>query len=253
MSFRHLDRFAQIDSPLTRRSPTARLLGTVLIALGAAILPMGAWPQMAALAFLVVGLAAAARIPPRAFLARLAPPLAFVFLISAAILFLAPGRAVASVGPLTVTDAGLLRVGSVLGRSTAALGAAVILVSTTPFSQVLAALRTLRLPEAVTTSLGLAYRFLYMLNDEVERLRRAARSRNVAAGAAPRRRLLMGITAAVLQRSFARSEQVHRAMLARGYSGRIVPLQPPEERRHSALELAAFALVVAAVSGSAFL
>lgn len=253
MSFQHLDRFAQNDSPLTRRSPVTRLLGAVCIALGAAILPLGSWPQMAGLAALVVGLVAAARIPPLAFLTRLTPPLAFVLAVSGAILFLAPGRAVATVGPLTITDAGVLRVGSVLGRSAVALGAAVILVSTTSFSEVLVALRSLRLPEAITTSLGLAYRFLYMLNDEVERLRRAARSRNAAAGAAPRRRLLMGITAAVLQRSFARSEQVHRAMLARGYAGHLVPLQSHTEGRYPHLELALFALLVAAISGSAFL
>lgn len=207
---------------------------------------------MAALATLVVALAAMARIPPSAFLRRLAPPLAFVVLASAAILFLAPGRAVARVGLLAVTDTGLLQVGSVLGRSIVAIGAAVVLVSTTPFSQVLIALRTLRLPDAVSTSLGLAYRFLYMLTDEVERIRRAARSRNAAAGAAPRRRLFMGITATALQRSFARSEQVHRAMLARGYTGQMVPLRPPADQ-HSILEIVLLAVVVAAVCGSAFL
>lgn len=253
MSFHHLDQFAHTDSPLTRRSPTVRLLGTVVIALGAAVLPLGAWPQMAALALLVAGLAALARIPTGPFLARLAPPLAFVVLVSGAVLFLAPGEPVARVGPLAVTDAGLLRFGSVLGRAAVALGAAVILVSTTPFSQLLEAFRTLRLPEVVTTTLGLAYRFLYILDDEVERLRRAARSRNAAGGSTPRRRLLVGITSAVLQRSFNRSERIHKAMLARGFTGRMPALHPPPAAGRPALELAGLAAVVGALAGSALL
>ncbi|NIP81207.1 MAG: cobalt ECF transporter T component CbiQ [Gemmatimonadetes bacterium] len=253
MSFHHLDQYARVESPLTRRSPTVRLVGTVLIAVGAALLPLGAWPQMVALGSLVGALAAAARIPARGFLLRLAPPLGFVLMVSVAILFLAPGAVVARLGPLAVTDAGLLRFGSAAGRAAVALGAAVILVSTTPFTELIEALRALRLPTAVTTALGLAYRYLYILNDEVERLRRAARSRNAAAGSASRRRLLVGISGAALRRSFDRSERIHRAMLGRGFTGRMPALRPRTAAGHPALEVAALAAVVAAIAVSALL
>ncbi|MGK7312002.1 MAG: cobalt ECF transporter T component CbiQ [Candidatus Longimicrobiales bacterium M2_2A_002] len=253
MSFHHLDQYAHIDSPVSRRSPTVRVLGTVVIALGAALLPLGAWAQMAALGALVLGLAAAARIPPGGFVVRLAPPLGFVLLVSVAVLFLAPGEALVRLGPLTVTDAGALRFGSVLGRAAVALGAAVVLVSTTPFDELVRALRTLRLPEAVTTSLGLAYRFLYILNDEVDRMRRAARSRNASEGAAPRRRLLTGIAGAALRRSFDRSERLHRAMLARGFTGELPTLARPTGDGHPVLEVLLLVAVVAVISGSALL
>ncbi len=245
MSFHHLDQFAGVDSPLTRRSPTVRVVGTVVVALGAALLPLGAWPQLAVLGALVVGLAAIARIPPGSFLARFAPPFGFVLLVSAAVLVLAPGETVARLGPVRVTDAGLLRFGSAVGRGAVALGAAVVLVSTTSFPQLLQAFRALRLPEGVTTTLALAYRYLYVLTDEVTRLRRAAASRNAAAGAAPRRRLLLGITASTLQRSFARSERVHQAMVSRGYTGRMPSLADPPSAGRPALELLALAVLVA--------
>lgn len=230
-----------------------RLLGTVIIALGAALLPLGAWAQLAALGLLVLALAALARIRPRPFLARLAPPLAFVVLVSVALLFLAPGEPVARLGPLHITDAGVLRFGSAMGRAGVALGAAVVLVCTTPFPEMVRALRALRLPALVTTSLGLAYRFLYVLADEVDRLRRAARSRNAATGAAPRRRLLLGITAAALQRSYARSERVHQAMLGRGYSGQVPALHPGTTHGRPVAELLGLAAVVTAVAATAFL
>ncbi len=251
MSFHHLDRYADVPSPLTSVAPVARLLGTATVAVGAAVLPLGAWPQIAALLLLVAVLAALGRIPARVFLLRLAPPLAFVALVSVAVLALAPGRPLLRVGPIPITDAGLVRFGSTLGRGAAALGAATLLVSTTRFTEVVEALRALRLPDVVTTTLGLAYRFLYVLNDEVEQLRRAARSRNAAEGAVKRRTLLLGIAAAALTRSFARSERIHRAMLSRGYAGTMPSLDPHPLDGRSAAALAALAGVVAAVVVSA--
>lgn len=250
MSFHHLDQFAHVDSPLTRRSPTVRLLGAIILAVGAAVLPLGAWRQLAVLALVVVALVALARIRPGAFLARFAPPFAFVVLVSAAILVLAPGRPVASVGPLQVTDAGLLRFGSAAGRAAIGLGAAVILVCTTSFPDILRAFRSLRLPEVVTTSLGLAYRFLYLLTDEVGRLRRAARSRNAAGGAASRRRLMVGISAVAVQRSLARSERVYQAMLSRGYTGHMPSLAPPHRAGRPMLEVGGLLALVTLVVAS---
>ena len=66
MSFHHLDQYASVASPLTRTVPAARVLGVAVLAVGAATLPLGAWPQLAVLGILVAGLVAAARIPPRA-------------------------------------------------------------------------------------------------------------------------------------------------------------------------------------------
>lgn len=253
MSFHHLDQYAHVDSAVTRRPPVVRLLATTLVAIAAAALPLGAWAQLAVLAAVVAALAALARIRIGDFAARLAPPLAFVVLVSVALLFLAPGDAVLRLGPLTLTDAGLLRFGSAVGRGAVALGAAVVLVSTTRFTDLLEALRVLRLPRVVTTSLGLAYRFLYLLTDEVNRLRRAARSRNAGEGSVARRRLLMGVTAAALLRSFERSERVHQAMLARGFTGSIPTLRPPARGGRPALELGSLAVLVTVVVASAWL
>jgi cobalt/nickel transport system permease protein len=251
VSFQHLDQLAGDDSAITRRSPQVRLAGVVLIAVGAASLPLGAWPQLAAMAALVLALAAAAGLTPGRLARRVAPPLGFVLLVSAGVLFLAPGDAVARIAGVTITDAGLLRFGSALGRAAVALGAAVILVSTTRFGDLVRALRSFRLPAVMTDSLGLAYRYLYILDDEVERVRRAARSRNAGAGSAPRRRLLMGIAAAALRRSLDHGDRVHQAMLARGYTGQVPALRPPAYDGRPLLELGTLAIALAALVASA--
>lgn len=253
MSFHHLDQFAGIDSSVTRRDPVVRVLGTVILALGAALLPLGAWAQMAALGLLVLGLATLARLRPGAFLARFLPPFGFVLLVSVAILALAPGEVVVRVGPLGITDAGLLRFGSAAGRAAVAIGAAVVLVSTTSFPELVRALQALRLPEVVTTSLGLAYRYLYVLTDEVARLRRAARSRNAGEGSASRRQLLTGIAAAAFQRSFARSERVYQAMLSRGYTGAMPSLRAPRRAGHPVVDVVVLGVLVLLITGSSLL
>lgn len=253
MSFRHLDRWADIPSPVTRLAPAARLLGTVTVALGSALLPVGAWMQMVVLLALVLAIVGAARIPASAFAARLAGPLLFVLLASCAVLVLAPGDSLWALGPLRVTDTGLVRFASVVGRATPALGAAVVLVSTLRFPELLEALGRLRLPSVVTTALGLSYRLLYTLADEIERLRRAARSRNAGHGAAGRRHTTVGIAASSLTRSFARSERVHRAMLARGYAGVLPTLRAQPMDARSLATLCGVGAVVLVVVSSAYL
>ena len=225
MSFHHLDQYATIPSAITHATPTARVIGTVTLACGAALLPLGAWVALLVLFALVVFVAAAARLPAHAIIARMSGPFVFVLVASAGLLFLVSGNPVARIGPITISDTGLERFAFVLGRASVALGAAVVLVSTTTFPQLLGAFRQLHLPVVVTTSLAVAYRLIYLLVDEMERLQRAARSRNAGGGTASRRRLLIGVTAAGLSRAFARGERTHRAMLARGYRGEIVTLE----------------------------
>ena len=253
MSFHHLDQFAAVPSLLTRTVPTARVLALVVVAVGTATLPLGAWPHLGLLAVLVAGLTAAAKLPARTVVTRLAGPFAFVLLASAALLVLVPGEPVWQFGPVGVSEAGLRRFGFVLGRASVALTAAVILVSTTSFPELLHALRQLRLPGVVTTALGLGYRLLYLLVDEIERLQRAARSRNAGGGAASRRRLLIGIGASAMARAFSRGERTHRAMLARGFAGDLPSLTPRHWDLRSGLLLAALFVTVAAVAVAAHL
>lgn len=219
MSFHHLDQFAHVGSAVTRVPPAGRLVGAVACALAVATLPPHAWPQLGVLAVVSLALLGVARVPPAVVLTRLAWPLALVLLASVALLVVIPGEPLARIGPLTVTAQGADRFAAVLGRAMVALLPAVLLVSTTTFPELLRGLRELRVPTAVATALGLAYRLLYLTVDELERLRRAAQSRNAGRGAARRRHLVTAMAAATLARAFDRAERTHAAMLARGFTG----------------------------------
>jgi len=84
--------------------------------------------------------------------------------------------------------------------------------------------------------------------DELERLKRAARSRNAGHGAARRRDMLIGVTAATLGRAFARGERTHDAMLARGFTGTLPLLHATTWSATAAVQLALLVTVAAAVA-----
>jgi cobalt/nickel transport system permease protein len=247
VSFNHLDRFAQVSSPVTRVPAAGRIVATVALAVVTATLPAGAWAQLGALALVAVTLFAVARVPLTVAVARLAWPLAVVLLASAALLVMVPGAPLVHVGPVAVTDAGADRFAAVMSRALVALLPAVLLVSTTAFPELLHGLRDLKLPPAVATALGLAYRLLYLTVDELERLQRAARSRNAGRGAARRRHLLAAVTAAALTRAFARAERTHAAMLARGFRGELPLLSAPRWTTGAALEVASLTIFAAVI------
>jgi cobalt/nickel transport system permease protein len=252
VSFHHLDQLATVSSAVTRLTPAARVLATAAVAVGAAALPLGAWPHLGALALVSGLLVVAARLPVRLLMRRLAGPFVFVLLASVGVLALAPGTDLLRIGPVGISDEGVRRFGFVLGRASVALTAAVVLVSTTTFPELLQALRSLRLPVVVTTALSLGYRLLYLLVDEMERMQNAARARNAGSGATRRRTLLVGITAAGLARALSRGERTHRAMLARGYTGDLPALTPHPWDRYSTLLLLTLVAAVGIVTVAAY-
>jgi cobalt/nickel transport system permease protein len=252
VSFHHLDQLATVSSAVTRLTPPARVLATATVAIGAAALPLGAWPYLGALALVSGSMVVAARLPVSLLVRRLAGPFVFVLLASVGVLVLVPGHDLVRIGPVGVSDEGVRRFGFVLGRASVALSAAVVLVSTTTFPELLQALRSLRLPVVVTTALSLGYRLLYLLVDEMERMQNAARARNAGHGATRRRTLLVGITAAGLARALSRGERTHRAMLARGYTGDLPALTPHPWDGYSVSLLVTLIATVGIITAAAF-
>ena len=237
MGFHHLDHYAGTASAVTGTTPAARVVGAVGLALCASLVPPGAWTAMAAILALSLGVAFAARIPPGVLLARASVPLGLLVLASVGVLVMAPGSPVAGLGPLRVSDRGVVLFASALGRGASAVVAGVVLVSTTPFPELVTALGELRLPRAVTSSLALAYRFLVVLGEDVTRIRRAAQVRNGGRGRVARRHLAAGMAAAAFARSYDRSERVFRAMRVRGYGDAMPTLAYRRMDRASALRV----------------
>ena len=139
------------------------------------------------------------------------------------------------VGPLVLipTDYGLIKFASILVRSWLSVQAAILLVATTRFPDMIHAFEHLHVPQILTTIVAFLYRYLFVLTDEVMRLLRA-RERAVqqypvkglgeAWRGAPKSRAIWRVN--LFLRSYERSDRIYNAMLARGYIGQLRTLNP---------------------------
>ncbi len=230
-----LDRYQAGASRVHSLDPRAKIVITVLYILSNVLLPDGAW-----LAFLLswlVVLAASALsslgigyVAKRSFVA-----LPFALAAVSAIVAI-PGRPLLDVafGPwqLVATDAGLVRFLSIVIRSWLSVQMAILLTATTPFPDLIHALRHLYVPSIIIAIVSFMYRYLAVLTDEVGRLLRArdARSARLGRGGGGtvrwRARVAGNMAGQLFLRSYERSDRVYNAMLARGYQGQLLTANP---------------------------
>lgn len=102
-------------------------------------------------------------------------------------------------------------------RSTFCIWTMTLLASTTPFEDLLAVLRKLRLPHILITTIALMYRYLSLLSDQSQRMRRARASRTFNPGLVPAWRNLSTLIGHLFIRTAERSERIYAAMCARGW------------------------------------
>jgi cobalt/nickel transport system permease protein len=91
-----------------------------------------------------------------------------------------------------------------------------LLVATTPLPDLLRGLETIRVPVFLVTTIQFLYRYLFLIPEEAGRMRRAAASRGGMSFPAASAAL-----AGLFVRSYERAGEIHRAMLARGFTGRL--------------------------------
>ena len=136
--------------------------------------------------------------------------------------------------PLVDHATGLAVLGAVAAKAAIGTVSAVLLGATTTYPAVLRALEALRVPRTLTVIAAFSYRYLFVLIDEVKRMRAAVEARayrpRTALGAAATGRL----AGSLFLRAHARGERVYLAMAARGYSGAMPQLVPLAFRRADA-------------------
>ena len=157
---------------------------------------------------------------------------AFPFLLAALpLVFIRSGDPLGgfSIGPweLTVSGQGLREFATIALKSWLSVQVALLLTFTTPFHDLVDALRRLRLPLVMVGIISFMYRYLAVLGEEGSRMLRARAARSaVAAGGARaggsiawRARTTGGMVGALFLRSYERSERIYAAMQARGFEG----------------------------------
>ena len=231
-----------------RLIPRIKLALVVLFVLSVALAPAGAWAAFVLYFSTIFGAIVLSGIPPLKLLRRSVIALPFV-LAAFPLIFTTAGIPWASfrLGPwiFSPTAEGFSRFLSIALKSWISVQAALLLSATTPFPDLLLALRAFHVPQMLVSVIGLMWRYLFVLADEAIRLIRARDARSGAepgrrsgGGVVWRARVTGGMAGSLFVRGFDRADRVYAAMLARGYDGETRALPAP---RVSSFQYAALA------------
>jgi cobalt/nickel transport system permease protein len=225
--------------------------------LAVSLLPIGGYAALVVAFAGVVTMAVLARLGPLmpARRALLAAP----FLLAALpIVFTNPGLPIGAIDlglvRLNVSGDGLRLFTTIALKSWISVQAALLLAFTTPFHDLVDALRALRLPKLMVSIISFMYRYLGVLGDEGSRLLRARASRSAAlaerrAGGSLRWRASVtgAMVGSLFLRSYERSERIYAAMQARGFEGQLRHIHAPPLSRAQIAAFIALALAVVAL------
>jgi cobalt/nickel transport system permease protein len=207
-----VERWSRGASPLHSRDARAKLGALIAFLVAVSTTPSSAQIAFAAYAALLTGAMAASRLPA----AGLARRAGLILPFSATFALITwwsgdPGRALA------------------LSEKSFLSGlAALLLIATTPLTQLLAALDSLGLPRLLILVVQFLYRYLFVISEQAQHMRLAARSRHGTLGSNGLQfKAAAGALSVLFARSWERADGIYRAMLARGFSGRFSPFERP--------------------------
>lgn len=186
-------------------------------------------PVLAAAYLLTLLLAWASRLPVGFFVKRVwlfVPIFTGIVVLPATLSIVTPGHVVMPLWTWHgivqgVTAQGLTSAALVVVRVATSISLVVLLTLTTPWTALLAALRSLGVPRMFVLIIGMAYRYVFLLLGTVTDMYEARKARTLGPTVHDRRaREFVSATAGQLfGRAHHLSEEVHDAMVARGYRG----------------------------------
>ncbi len=225
MQHSFLDRYSDRDSIVHRLDPRTKFVATLVLILAVALTPPDMWLSYAVYAGLLAVCLVASRVPPRYVLRRSLVIVPFVALIAVFVPFFHDGQIAGSYSlggwQLSVTYDGLQVLRNILVRAWLSITALVLLAATTRMSELLHAMEMLHLPRVLVMILSFMYRYIFVLVDEVMRLKMARTSRNFGSGGTRlwRVRVVGSMIGTLFIRSYERAERVYAAMVSRGFDG----------------------------------
>lgn len=203
-----LDEFRNIPSPLQRVPVKIKLLFLICYILAVVLTPLKIFWLFIFYTLFVLTVISISRLPLRFIFQRLKEISPFILLVVVSV-------------PFMYKEDRFLVLSRCLIKAILSALAMVVVFSTEKFSRILQGLRDLRLPEIFIKLLSFMYRYLFVLEDEFERMQRSFSARKISPG---RRwfeiKSFANLLGVLFLRAFERSERIYLAMCARGLNGR---------------------------------
>ena len=219
-----LDKYSDLETPVHRLDPRTKLLLVLLFIVAVVITPAGGWLVFSAYFGLLAVVFTASGLPPGYVVKRSLIILPFVLLLGLINVFTRPGAEVTGLDifnwHLGVTDIGLIFIGTLLLKSWLAVLALILLSSTTPLPNLLKGIERLGAPKVLVMIMSFMYRYIFLLIDEVLRMKQARDSRSAGNTSNLAQAKTVGNMIGILFiRSYERGERVYGSMVARGFDG----------------------------------
>ncbi len=204
------DRYGRSVSICHRMPPVLKLALAISVIVAGVAIPVRYWPAYGVLGCLVFAGHSIAGIP-------------LGYLIKRLLIFLPFVGSMAISLPLSQgLDRGWDLMLQIMFRGCLAFLVSLWLVNVMPFEQLLVTLRKLRVPAVVVAILAFMYRYVFVVWDELDKMRTARKARSFSGGSLWFRwRTLSQMIGMLLIRSLNRAERIHGAMCSRGWDGEV--------------------------------
>lgn len=213
-----LDRLAELDTPVHRLDPRAKLIVTLGFVVAVVSFNRYAISALLPLLLYPVYLVGAGRLPVGYLLRKLLIATPFVLFVGIfnPVFDRAP---LVEIGGVAIS-AGWISFVSILLRFCLTVSAALALIGVTGFATVCMALGRMGLPRAFSVQLLFLYRYLFVLTEEGLRMTRA-RSLRSFKGRGMGVAVYGSMLGQLLLRTMDRAQRIHQAMLCRGFDGEL--------------------------------
>jgi cobalt/nickel transport system permease protein len=230
MSSFTLDRYIPRSSPVHAAEPRLKLILVVGFILSISLLPIGSFVALGIAFCALTVLSIVARLGP--FRLVKGAFVALPFLLAAfPLIFTKTGDPIGDIDlglfTLTVSGEGLRQFATIAFKSWVSVQAALLLTFTTPFPEIVEALRRLRVPKLMVAIISFMYRYLAVLTDEATRMLRARSARAASIDGQPkgsltwRAKVVGSMVGSLFLRAYERSERIYAAMQSRGFTGEL--------------------------------
>ena len=202
----HLDQWSRGSSPLHRRDPRAKILALLVFLIVLATTPANAALTLAIDATLLVAAILIAGLPLFDLLGKAMVVLPFSL----------------TFGAISWLAGDPLRALALIEKSYLSTVAVLLVIGSTPLPALLSGMERLGAPRMLVLVAQFLYRYLFVISEQAQHMRLAASCRqgDPRFHRKGRFRAASGALGILFARSYYRAEGIHRAMLARAFTGR---------------------------------
>lgn len=251
MQHSYLDKYADIDSLLHRVDPRIKIITFVLLVISVVLTEPTGFMTFGLYGITIFLLILLSRLPMLFVLKRSLVVIPFVLVIALFVPFFKKGQVIGgySFGSLrlTLTYDGLMVLWNVLVKSYLSAQSMITLVSSTKYTHLLRGLEKLKCPILIVMILSFMYRYVFVFEDELLKMRQARLARTVGGSWWFHTKSLANILGNLFIRSYERGEAVYLAMCARGFDGEIRTINDFQLLRRDLIFLLIMVLVLVGI------